>query len=127
DLEGILRSANLSNLTDSSYPAGIDWSELGESEHFVQFYENDAFLIDSVTGFVTSALRDGSSSVVIATREHRHALRKKLTASGVGVAEAVAEGRLVLLDAEQTLSNFMVGGLPDRHLFNKVVGGVVSQ
>src|SRR4051812_19850130 len=93
DLEGILRSADLSNLTDSSYPSGVDWSELGESEHFVQFYENDAFLIDSVSGFVSSVLRDGSASVVIATREHRQALKKKLTACGVGVAEAISAGR----------------------------------
>ena len=28
-------------------------------EHFVQFYENDAYLFNQVTGFIRASLRDG--------------------------------------------------------------------
>src|SRR3954468_22239345 len=43
DLEAVLRSADLSLLTDDSFAPQVDWSDMGESEHFVQFYENDEF------------------------------------------------------------------------------------
>src|SRR3954447_21686719 len=51
DLEAVLRSADISNLTDGSFGPQVDWEDMGEREHFVQFYENDDYLIDSVSGF----------------------------------------------------------------------------
>src|SRR5436190_14230691 len=48
DLEAVLRSADLSALTDESFAPQVDWSMMADSEHLVQFYENDEFLIDSV-------------------------------------------------------------------------------
>src|SRR5204863_5416667 len=41
DLEAVLRSADLSTPTEGSFAPQVDWSEMRESEHFVQFYEND--------------------------------------------------------------------------------------
>ena len=46
-----------------------DWSDLGASEHFVQFYENDSFLIGSVAKFIGSGLGSGEAGIVIATRD----------------------------------------------------------
>src|ERR1700730_1641748 len=95
DLEAILQSVDPLSLTDGSFAPQIDWSGMGESEHFVQFYEDDEFLVDSVSGFVGAALREGQASVVIATPEHRSALQRKLSACGIDVREAIASGRLV--------------------------------
>src|SRR6476620_3052885 len=92
DLEAVLRSADLSALTDESFAPQVDWSKMGDSEHFVQFYENDEFLIESVSGFVGVALRDSGCSIVIATPEHRSALERKLVACGIDVAEAESSG-----------------------------------
>src|SRR6185295_16227154 len=83
DLEAILKSADLSPLTDEPLITQVDWTKTSESEHFVQFYENDEFLIESGSGFVDAALRNGGSSVVALTPEHRSALNKKLVASGI--------------------------------------------
>src|SRR3954466_5514706 len=44
DLEAVLRSADGSTLSDDARAPEIDWSEMGDSEHFVQFYESDEFL-----------------------------------------------------------------------------------
>src|SRR6476646_11492154 len=71
DLEAVLRSADLSALTDESFAPQVEWSMMADSEHFVQFYENAEFLIESVSGFVGTALRNGDSSIVLATPEHR--------------------------------------------------------
>ena len=127
DLEAVLRTADLSSLTDGSYAPQVDWSDMGESEHFVQFYENDDFLIESVSGFAGAALAAGGGSIVIATAEHRAALERKLIACGIELAEAVARGRFVPLDAAETLAQFMVDGLPDRRRFQAVIGPLIEK
>jgi PAS domain S-box-containing protein len=127
DLELVLRSADLSTLTDESFAPQVDWTKMRDSEHFVQFYENDAYLVESVSGFVGIALREGDCSVVIATPEHRHALQRKLIACGVEVTEAEKSGRFVSLDAAETLSRFMVGREPHPRRFDETVGRVIEQ
>src|SRR5829696_4233711 len=127
DLEAVLRSADLSMLTDESLAPQIDWSKMSDSEHFVQFYENDEFLIESISGFVDAALRDGGGSVVIATPDHQSALNRKLVACGVDVAEAESSGRYVVLDARETLSRVMLGRSIDGKRFDEHVGGVIRR
>ena len=77
DLEAVLRSADLSTLTDAAFAPQVDWSEMRDSEHFVQFYENDDFLIESVSGFVGAALAEGQASIVIATQRASPCAAKK--------------------------------------------------
>jgi hypothetical protein len=113
DLEAILRSADLSSLTDEAFAPEVDWSEMSDSDHFVQFYDSDDFLVDSVSGFVGAALTDGACSVIIATPEHRAAVDTKLSACGIDVSVVMGSGRYVSLDAGQCLTEFMVDGRPD--------------
>jgi PAS domain S-box-containing protein len=127
DLEAVLRSADLSTLTDEAFAPAIDWSEMNECDHFVQFYEKDEFLVDSVSGFVAAALSDGQASVIIATTEHRNAIQRKLAACGVDVADSIESGRYVVLDAEEALSRFMIDGVPDPRRFSETVGVVIAQ
>src|SRR3954471_11048696 len=63
DLEAVLRSADLSTLTEETFAPQFDWSKIADTEHFVQFYERDEFLIESVSGFIGAALSDGGSSI----------------------------------------------------------------
>src|SRR3954451_7723482 len=44
DLEAVLRSADLSTVTEEPFVPQVDWTKMSDSEHFVQFYENDEFL-----------------------------------------------------------------------------------
>ncbi|MGI8981071.1 MAG: MEDS domain-containing protein [Pirellulaceae bacterium] len=127
DLEAVLCSADVSNLTDESFAPHVDWSLMGESDHFVQFYENDDYLIDSVSGFVGAGLTQGKASVVIATAEHRDALQRKLAACGVQISQAESAGQYILLDAAETLAKFMVDGSPDPQRFKDTVGAVIAQ
>src|SRR4051812_35347196 len=98
DLEAVLRSADLSVLTDASFAPRVDWTEMRDSEHFVQFYESDEFLVDSVSGYVGAALTGGHASLVVATPEHRSGLLRKLSACGIDLDQCTQEGRLVMLD-----------------------------
>jgi PAS domain S-box-containing protein len=114
-------------MTDSQLAPLADWSDMGHTEHFVQFYETDAFLVKSVASFIGAGLGAGDGAIVIATREHRVALEERLTAQGIDIKTVKAHGQFVALDANELLSQFMLGDMPDEILFNKVIGGLVEK
>src|ERR1700736_930710 len=93
--------------------------------HSVQFYSDDAFLVDGLCRFIGSALTSGNSAIVIATPEHRNALAVRLKTWGL--ESAVAQGRYIALDAQETLSTFMVEGFPDARSFEKQIGKILQR
>ena len=95
--------------------------------HSVQIYETEAFLSQRVVEYLAAGLATRDCCLVIATSEHRDAFCAGLAANGVDVATAIARGDLVLLDARDTLGQFMVGDLPDRARFEDVVGGALGK
>lgn len=103
-----------------------DWTAMSDTDHFVQFYEADGFLLNSLSGFISSAINSGNSAIVIATKEHRDGLDELLRANGLDLTNAKGGGRYVSLDAAETLSKFMVDGSPDPEAFRKLMGGVIG-
>jgi len=105
----------------------LNWSEMRESEHFVQFYETDDFLLDSVSGFTGAGLGAGAACIVIATKAHREGLEERLQANGLNPSAAHAQGKYLTLDAAETLSQFMVDGWPEPERFAEVVRGQITR
>lgn len=97
-----------------------------ESEHFVQFYENDNFLLNSLGDFIGKGLDSGDTCVVVATPEHRDALNGFLQNAGHDTIQAQKCGQYNLLDAFETYSEFMVDGFPDSGRFDAVIGNIVK-
>jgi signal transduction histidine kinase/ActR/RegA family two-component response regulator len=95
--------------------------------HFVQFYEDDPFLIDGVAEYIGNGLASGGAGIVIATGEHCAQLTQALSARGVDITAATAEGRYIALDAAETLSAFMVDGKPDQRRFIEFMGSVIAR
>jgi hypothetical protein len=58
---------------------------------------------------------------------HWSVLAQALAARGVPVSSAIDSGRLIVLDAAQTLRQFMRNGRPDPDRFRAVVGAPVEQ
>ena len=127
DLERLLAGTGAEGSADSRRAPRPDWREAGTSEHFVQFYEADGFLLDAVEEFIAPALRTGEAGIVVATEAHRAGLEQRFRAVGLDLAAARAEGRYVALDAAETLSRFMVDGAPEAARFAEVVGGIVER
>ncbi len=96
-------------------------------EHFVQFYETDEFLVESVSGFIGAAIQGEEGGIIVATEAHREAILQRFKEGGVDVCRAEARGRFVCLDAAGTLAKFMVNGTPNAQRFMDVVGGVVAR
>jgi hypothetical protein len=103
----------------------IFWGEIAPCEHVVQIYENDEDFLDLLTGFVSGGVNDGECAVVIATAAHLRALDERLAALGHTVASLISGTQYIRLDAEETLSKFMVNDWPDENLFNIVISEVL--
>jgi PAS domain S-box-containing protein len=95
--------------------------------HFVQFYETDDFLAESVAAFFAVGLNSGEGCIVIATPAHQKAITQKLAAQGIDVARIEASGDFVVLDATETLSEFMVDDCPEPAKFESVIGRIIEQ
>ena len=111
--------------SDTSIPSLIPWDNENQAAHVVQFYAEDAFLLDELSRFVGEALGGGGAAIVICTKTHRIGLVQRLKARGFEVSRAVETGRYVQLDAAQTLAQFMVDGGPDEVRFAEVMGAVI--
>ena len=105
----------------------VFWGEIAPCEHVVQIYENDDVFLDLLSGFVSGGISAGDSVVVIATASHLESLDGRLKDLGHKVGALIRTAQYIPLDAEQTLSRFMVNGWPDETLFNYVVSDVISK
>lgn len=97
------------------------WAEMAPCEHAVQIYTSEDSFVHALEGFVADGLDAGEAVIVIATEAHRHSLRERLANRGVSLAIAAATDRFIALDAEETMSRFMVGEWPDEVLFETVI------
>ena len=96
--------------------------------HFVQLYDGTARLLAKNVGlYLSEGLNHGDAVLVVATPAHTEAFRIELQRHGIDSEEAVREGLLQLLDAEEALSKFMVNGQPNWDLFQDTVGATVRE
>jgi PAS domain S-box-containing protein len=94
--------------------------------HVVHFYDDEHTLHEAVASFVEDGLGTPEPAVIIATREQREAFERRLAAQ-LDVPHAMQSGRLILLDARETLESFMRDGAPDATLFDEVVGAILTR
>jgi MEDS: MEthanogen/methylotroph, DcmR Sensory domain len=62
--------------------ANAFWAEMSACEHFVQIYESEEVFMDTLVSFVSKALKEDHTAVVIATPAHRQELNERLMESG---------------------------------------------
>jgi PAS domain S-box-containing protein len=126
-VENISDVTNFGDITKQKLTPRSNWSEMDEFQHFVQFYESDVFLLDSLSGFVAAGLATGDGCIVITTKGRRESLEERLKANGLDLATAHTRDEYISLDAVETLSKFMVDGLPEPERFAEVIGSVIAQ
>ena len=69
-----------------------NWHAISESEHLVQFYETDDFLLDSVSEFIGTGLSAGDAGIVIVAKAHREGFEQRLKADGLNLDAARVQG-----------------------------------
>ncbi len=101
------------------------WGDIARNDHLVQLYENEKVFLDTLEGYAGCALLSGDSIVIIATKKHLDSLNARLKNQNFRVEELAASGRILTVDVNTALSNFMVDGIPDEELFNNYINGLI--
>ena len=87
------------------------------AEHVAAFHVSDTFIITQAAAFIAAGLRAGERVIALATQEHWNAIAKELEDSQVALGRATAEGRLVLIEADQLVDTLTVAGQVDANAF----------
>ncbi len=103
----------------------VFWAEIAPPDHLLQIYENDAEFLAALAKFVGDGFRQNESVVVIGTAWHLTALEKQLAEFDTDIFRA--RNQYIPLDAEDTLSKFMLDGWPNRQMFEACVTGILRQ
>ena len=96
------------------------------ARHEAGFHSDDASLLDDIAQFIGAAIRVGNAAIVVATESHRNGLLPRLQDYGIDTAAAIEQGRYVSLDAAETLSTFMLNGIPDPVRFLRLFGELIA-
>jgi PAS domain S-box-containing protein len=96
-----------------------------EHPHVVQFYADDAHLIDEVSRVLGRAIVEEQCVLVIATADHREKIARSLREQIRDFDEVIVKRRYVEYDAAELLSKFMVGGTPDPQRFRNALSPVI--
>lgn len=121
-----VETASASMMLDSGSPVVSPSNIAGVHSHAVQFYEEDRTLVDRISAFAGSALGAGNACIIIATAPHGRSLSERLIDFGINVDQVMGNGRLVILDAAETLKLFVVDGWPESGLFNELMNAILS-
>jgi len=95
--------------------------------HAVCFYEDAQSLSRTVAGFIGEGLIAGDAAIVIATPTHSAAIHEQLTAIDIYPQKRIAQSELLILDAQQVMDSFMVGGLPDEGRFHTTMRPIMDR
>lgn len=110
-------------LPESPAPApGAD-----DRTHAVRFYENAESLARLVGRFLGTGFVAGLPGIVIATPSHRAAIAGVLAARQFDVPQLEATGRLLMVDATETLAAFMVDGMPHPSRFREHIVPLIER
>jgi PAS domain S-box-containing protein len=96
-------------------------------EHIAQLYTHETVLIESLRMFTTHGLMRGEAVLLVLTPSHRDLLLHHLKGDGFDVGALQDDGQLLLLDAAEVLTRFMLGGMPDAALFKMSVGEIIER
>jgi signal transduction histidine kinase/ActR/RegA family two-component response regulator len=96
------------------------------SSHFVQLYEDDTFLVDTVARQIGDGLEAGDGAIVIAGLPHREAIEERLRARGFELDRMIELHRFLSLDANETLGKLLIDDYPDAIRFENLIGDAIA-
>jgi DNA-binding NarL/FixJ family response regulator len=117
--ENAVESRRYDRLSASMLPGSVS------SHHEVEFYADDAGLVDGFARVADTALKLGNVAVVIATEAHRTGILQKLRRESAQLGSALQQGYYIALDVFDVLSKCMVNDLPDPALCAMLVGDLI--
>ncbi len=86
-------------------------------DHFVHFYDGDDQLIAAVGEFLIEGALAGDLAIILATESHTRVFEAVLSETMADVPAIRRDGSLLILDANEALSRYLVGGSLDAESF----------
>lgn len=114
-------------MIDDADAMDVRRKEKGGHFHAVRFYDNEAALCRIVANFLREGLALREPALVIATSEHSGGIVAELRARALDIDALLASRHLVMLDAGEVLSTFMVDGLPDADKFMRTANQALAR
>jgi hypothetical protein len=125
-MDAVLRGEQFVSGSLKDYQFTDTSAENAAHRHEVQFYSDDALLLDTFAHFIAVALKSGRAAIVVIAESRSDGLVSRLKAQGLDVDAATQQGTYIQLDVNKTLSTFMVNDMPDPTRFFPVVGGLIE-
>jgi hypothetical protein len=102
-------------------------TNLAQDDHIVQLYRDPEFYGEAISLFACSGLRKGEGVIIVATKSNWEIIRPRIEENGFSIHQLKEQGQLTLLDADETLPRFMIGGMPDGDAFKMIASGVIER
>src|SRR6266850_7292901 len=93
--------------------------------HDMLLFDGTETLASAVSRVLCIALDQGHGAISIATREHQQVIDDQLSLRGIDVARARQSGQYQCFDADTTLAEIFVDGVPDDKRFEEVASAVL--
>ena len=97
------------------------------NSHIIQLYKDEQQMTQMVGNFGLDGLKADEAVIIIATAAHLENLKTYMQSQNKDLSKFVKRGQLLLMDAAQTLSLFLVNGLPDAEKFKNTLGKVALE
>lgn len=105
----------------------VFWGEIAPCDHLVQIYENESHFLNTLEGFAGSGILSGDSVVIIAKQSHLDLLKERLLKHNFDLESLIEKDLYIALEANDTLSKFMINDWPDEQLFNECVSSILKR
>ncbi len=94
--------------------------------HEVEFYSDDAALVEGFGQFIEAALNAGKSIILVSSDSHQKSLRARFQERGINTHAAVEQGRYFPFEVEDILPTFVTNDELDPVRFLRVVGNLIA-
>lgn len=101
-------------------------NQLVTGDHFVHIYEKIETLTDSLCEYIVPAFIQNEGVLLITTVPNKKTILMALERRSIDVTKARVLGQLIVIDAHEMLSQFMVKGQVNRLKFQTLAGAIIS-
>ena len=125
-MDAVLRGEQFVSSSLKGYEFTDTVGEKLPHRHEVQFYSDDALLLETFARFIAVALKSGRAAIVVISQSRSDGLVSRLKAQDLDVDAATQQGTYIQLDVNKTLSTFMVNDMPDSARFSPAVSDLIE-
>ena len=97
------------------------------ADHFVQFYDRDETLVESLARYLRNGIESGAAAVLIATPDHVREVFDLWRTQGFDTSWARERGQITVLDAAGTLASLSRDGVPAADLFAATIEPIIAE